>query len=289
MLRLNINPEDLTYTQSYDLALTLWPVPFEELVVPTLYGNANVIVSGPEDGEPLVLLHGMNASSTMWYPNIEALSQHYRVYAIDFLLEPGKSKLQGEVNGIDEVVGWYIEIFDFLKLEKLSLIGASRGGWLAVNIALKAKASINSIVLLSPAQTFIWIEPGPKFFTNIFYAISPRRKRLKRVLETMSFNVDKIELDFVNQYYIGTTEAKINKSIAAMIPFPVDELKSLTIPVLLLIGETDIINNDKSIRKAKESIPNINTAIIKNASHFLSIDQPEVVNKRILDFLDGGE
>jgi pimeloyl-ACP methyl ester carboxylesterase len=105
----------------------------------------------------------------------------------------------------------------------------------------------------------------------------------------MSFNVDKIELDFVNQYYIGTTEAKINKSIAAMIPFPVDELKSLTIPVLLLIGETDIINNDKSIRKAKESIPNINTAIIKNASHFLSIDQPEVVNKRILDFLDGGK
>src|SRR5688500_2064537 len=70
----NKDIDDLTYDQAYDLALTLWPVPFKELVVPTSHGNASVIVSGPENAEPLVLLHGMNASSTMWYPNIEALS-----------------------------------------------------------------------------------------------------------------------------------------------------------------------------------------------------------------------
>jgi pimeloyl-ACP methyl ester carboxylesterase len=56
-------------------------------------------------------------------------------------------------------------------------------------------------------------------------------------------------------------------------------------PVLLLIGDNDIINNQNSIERAKKNMKNVETAIIKDAGHFLSIDQSEIVNKKILDFL----
>lgn len=277
---------ELTYIEAYDKALTLWQTPFEEKDIKTKYGNAHVIISGPENAEPLVLLHGMNASSTMWYPNIKSLSEQYRVYAIDFLLEPGKSLYQGDISETSQIVDWYYEIFDQLNLKKVSLLGASRGGWIALNIAQRSKSRVNKIALLSPAQTFIWIRPGPKIINNIEYSLLPKRKRLRNVLQTMTYNVDNISQLYINQYYIATRIATANQIFIQMRPFSDKQLKSLKMPILVLIGDNDIINNDKSIEQAKKLLPNVETEIIKNAGHFLSVDQPEIVNKRILDFLN---
>lgn len=278
--------EKLTYVEAYNRALTLWKIPFEERDLKTSFGNAHVIMSGHANGEPLVLLHGMNASSTMWYPNVKAFSEKHRVYAIDFLLEPGKSLCHSDINSTDEIVKWYFEIFDQLKLNKFSIVGASRGGWLAMNIALHSQKRINKIALLSPAQTFIWIRPKSKIVENLVYSVSPKRKRLRSVLETMTFDIDKLNQVYINQYFIATEEATMNKCLLQMQPFSEKQLKSLRIPVLVLIGDNDIINNNKSIRLAEELIPNVQTGTIKNAGHFLSVDQPEIVNVRVLDFLD---
>jgi len=281
-----VKPEDRDYYKAYDKALKLWKIPFHELNIKTNFGNAHVIVSGSKNAEPIVLLHGMNASSTMWYPNIKALSENHRVYAIDFLLEPGKSQKNGEVKDMKEIMNWYNEIFDQLKLKKFSLIGASRGGWLSINIALQQKYQIKKIILLSPAQTFIWIRPGAKIFTNLTYMITPKRKHLRGVLETISFDVDNIKKAYIDQYFIATQKATNSKFLLKMIPFSEEELKSLTMPILVLIGDHDIVNNEKSIEKAKELLQHSETGIIKNAGHFLSIDQPEIVNTRMLDFLN---
>ena len=168
-----LKKEKLTYLQAYDKALTLWQTPIKEIYIETNLGKAHVIVCGDEHAEPLVLLHGLDASSTMWYPNIKALSAKYKIYAIDFFLEPGKSVCKVKVKHTNQIVDWYYEIFDKLNLKKINLMGASRGGWLAVNIALHDKSRINKLVLLSPAQTFTWIKLNPKILGDIVYTFSP--------------------------------------------------------------------------------------------------------------------
>ena len=102
----------------------------------------------------------------------------------------------------------------------------------------------------------------------------------------MTYDVDKISQVYINQYYIATKEATINKCILQMTPFSGNQLKSLTMPVLVLIGDNDIINNESSLEEAKKYLPNVQTEIIKNAGHFLSIDQPEIVDRKVLDFLN---
>jgi pimeloyl-ACP methyl ester carboxylesterase len=281
-----VKPKEHEFYKAYDKALALWKIPFHELNIQTSLGNAHVIACGHKNSEPLVLLHGMNASSTMWYPNIKSLSQNHRVYAIDNLLEPGKSHIDAEVRNMNEIINWYNEIFDQLKLGKFSIIGASEGGWLAVHIALHQKSRIRNLVLLSPLQTFIWIRPGLKISSDINYSIAPKRRQLRGVLKTMSVNVDKIEMAYIEQYFIATQIAKKSLFMLQMIPYSDNELKTLTMPVLLLVGDHDIINKEKSIEQAKELLPNCETGIIKNAGHFLSIDQAETVNARILEFLD---
>lgn len=277
--------DNLAYEEAYDKALALFKIPFIEQEVKTKFGNAHVIICGPKNGEPLVLLHGMNASSTMWYPNIKSYSKYYRVYAIDYFLEPGKSQYIGKTSNTNEIIDWYFEIFDQLQLKKFNLLGASRGGWLSVNIALRAGSRINKLILLSPAQTFGIIKPGFDIFSNVGYSVIPKRKKLRGILETMSSNVDGMSQIFINQYFMATKKASIDANVIKMQPFFGKELKSLKMPILVLIGDRDIINGGLNLTRAKRLCANVDTGTISNAGHFLSMDQSDIVDKRVIEFL----
>ncbi|RFC54110.1 alpha/beta fold hydrolase [Brumimicrobium aurantiacum] len=274
------------YYNAYNETLKLWSSSFEELYIPTTYGIAHVIVSGPKKADPVVLLHGMNASSTMWYPNIESLSEDHRVFAIDFILEPGKSHLNHDIESIEEVNDWYEDVILALELENYHLIGASKGGWLATKLALNNKKNIKSLILLSPAQTFTWIKPSKDLFKNIAMIFSSEEKRIEQNLESMSSNSDLISDTYIKQYKLGLEIAPKNKFMSSMRPFSNEELMSLKMPVLVLIGDEDMLNNESTIEKAIE-LSHGKGEIIQNAGHFLSIDQSETVNEKMVTFLKG--
>ncbi len=281
----NASGLDSAYYKAYDETLKLWNVSYEELYIPTTNGMAHVIVSGPKNAEPVVLLHGMNASSTMWYPNIESLSKSHRVFAIDFILEPGKSYLEHDIESVEGVSDWYEEVVSVLELDSFHLIGASRGGWLAVQMALNNQEKIKSLVLLSPAQTFIWIRPSVDLFKNIASLFSSKEKQMKQSLESMSSNASNISEVYLKQYQLGLETEDQNKFISSMQPFSDAELMSLQMPVLVLIGDDDIINEQKTVDMANK-LPNGKGEVIKNAGHFLSIDQAEAVNEKMAAFLN---
>lgn len=274
------------YINSYNNALKLWKVPFKEEDVQTSCGKAHVIISGPKEAEPLVLLHGMDASSTMWYPNIETLSKNHRVYAIDFLMEPGKSISCGEGLNKDEIVNWYHQIFQHYKLKNFKMVGASRGGWIATLLATQDNSNISKLVLLSPAQTFESIDKKGKAMPALMLKLFPNKKKLKRTLDAFSYYPQKIDTLYKKQFYLANRYAKTNTSMLQMLPFSKEDLKKISIPVLVLIGDHDIINSDDTVEKAKELLPKSEAEKIKDAGHFLTIDQSKLVNKKIADFLD---
>ena len=276
---------DSAYFKAYDETLKLWNVSFEELYIPTTNGIAHVIVSGPKNAEPVVLLHGMNASSTMWYPNMEALSKNHRVFAIDFILEAGKSYLYNDVESVEKVIDWYEEVLFVLELDSFHLIGASRGGWLAVNLALNNRKKVKSMILLSPAQTFTWIRPSMDLAKNIITLLSSKEKQIAQSLETMSSDVANISDVYLKQYTLGLKKESNNKFMARMRPFSTEELQSLQMPVLVLIGDDDIINERKTVKIANK-LPKGKGEIIQDAGHFLSIDQAATVNEKMLVFLN---
>ena len=142
------------YEASYDAALELWPVPFESLVVPTRLGTTHVIASGQPDAPPLVLLHMAAVSSTMWFPNVAALSRTYRVYAVDTLGDLGKSVPSRPRGNRSASAEWLLDALDALGVSEANLAGASYGGWLALNLALHAPERVRRLALLAPAGSF---------------------------------------------------------------------------------------------------------------------------------------
>ena len=278
--------EKQAYITSYNKALKLWDIPYTEENVQTSLGTAHVIMAGPKNGKALVLLHGMDASSTMWYPNIKALSKNHRIYAIDFLMEPSKSTLTAKPLSRDETVIWYNQIFSHYKLKKFDIVGASRGGWIATLLATQKQNNIDKIVLLSPAQTFKFIDKVGKTSNALMLKLFPSEKKFTKTLTTFSTHPEKISPVYKRQFYLANKYAKSNSSMLKMMPFSDDELKSISNPVLVLIGDHDVINSEESLERAQKYLPNNKTKIIAGAGHFLTIDQSKTVNDAMVNFLD---
>jgi len=282
---INPTPAQKEYFDAYDKTLQKWGVEYEEFYIPTSKGIAHVTVSGPKNGVPVLLLHGMSASSTMWYPNAKALAKDYRLFAVDLLIEPGKSYKTADLENLDEVVAWYQEILWALKLDSYHLIGTSRGGWLATSLALRSKRDIRSMILLGPVQTFEWIPPSKGMLKNIMNVFYSKEERIDRSLETFSVDPNKLDENYVNLYRIGTENDTLNKFLIQMKPFSSDDLQTLKMPVLVLVGDDDMFSTQKTIKITEKYLPRGKGEIISNAGHFLTVDQAQVVNKKMLEFL----
>lgn len=278
--------EEQKYETAYNKALKLWDIPYTEENVKTSFGTAHVIIAGLKNGKDLVLLHGMDASSTMWYPNIKSLAKNHRIYAIDFLMEPNKSNLTAKPLSSEEIVVWYNEIFDHYKLKKFDIIGASRGGWIATLLATQKTNSIDKIVLLSPAQTFKFIDKPRKTSSALMLKLFPSEKKFSKTLKAFSTHPEKISPIYNRQFYLANKYAKSNSSMLKMTPFSDKELESINNPVLVLIGDKDVINSEESLERAQKHLANSKTKIIKDAGHFLTIDQPKIINDAVINFLE---
>lgn len=70
-----------------------------------------------------------------------------------------------------------------------------------------------------------------------------------------------------------------------MKPFSKKDLQSIKAPVLVLIGDNDIINTKTTIQQTEKHLSHGKGEIIPSAGHFLSVDQASIVNKKIVEFL----
>src|SRR6185503_1400452 len=179
------------YFAAYDATLALWPVPIESFDVPTRFGDTHINACGASDAPPLVLLHGAAVSSTMWYPNVAALSSGYRVYAADIIGEMGKSVSTRPVTQPLDFVHWLSDMFDGLRIERAHVAGLSLGGFLALQLALSAPERVARLVLLAPAASLLRMRVG--FYFRVAAAIlvpflSPEARQ-KLLLGTASPNV----------------------------------------------------------------------------------------------------
>src|SRR5262249_25797006 len=110
----------------------------------------------PEDAAPLVLLPGMAASSLMWAPNIRALSESFRVVAVDAIYDWGKSVYAKLPKDALEICGWLGELLDGLGLRAgVHLAGASYGGWVSAEFALRRPERLRSVALLAPGNVVL--------------------------------------------------------------------------------------------------------------------------------------
>jgi len=268
----------------YDAALAHWPVPYEQLDLPTRFGSTHVIVSGPPHAPPLVLLHGNWATATMWSSTIAELSRDFRTYAVDQIDDVGKSIPSRIPTSRSDYAEWLLDVCDQLKFQQADFIGLSYGGFLATNFALCAPDRVKRLALLCPGIPNFGLPTRQYAIHGMPLIVFPSRLTGKWLIQGLS----------VRGYQSNNLEAEqlivSAMSLRSRIPFrPVFsevEFTHLKMPVLLLIGDREALYDANSaVDHARQLIPHIEAAIITSAGHMLTTDQTEEVMRRVMIFL----
>ena len=271
-------------SDAYEAVLKNWPVPYDELSVETRFGLTHILACGPTDGPPLILLHGQEASATMWIDNIQELSQAFRVYAVDTMGDIGKSRPVCLPENRMDYAAWLLEVINQLHIEKTNLAGISYGGFLALNFALAYPDRVKRIALLAPGipnfgrPTFRWA------FYGLPMLVFPNHFTVKRFINGASqkgFSAS----NWVHIQMVVAVPHLRNPNFMRPV-FSDEELRQVKLPSLLMIGDKEIMYDPAQAEKrARKLIPNLKVEIIANAGHFLNSDQAEIVNEVLIKFL----
>lgn len=100
----------------------------------TTYKNTKIHYTDSGKGSVVVLLHGFLEDHSMWNTLAEELSKRYRVFAFD-LLGHGKSESMGYIHTMEDQADMIFSVLQENKIRKVSLIGHSMGGYIALAFA----------------------------------------------------------------------------------------------------------------------------------------------------------
>jgi pimeloyl-ACP methyl ester carboxylesterase len=261
-------------------------------MVNTAYGTTFVRVSGPASAPPLLLLHGISGNSLQWAPNIGALSKSFRVYAVDNIYDYGRSVYTRIIKNSEDYVTWLDELFGALALgNNIHLMGLSYGGWLTSQYALRFPHRLDKIVLLAPVGTALplraeWILrallcalPHPYFTNRFMYWLLEDLARKDAASRRM---VDEL----AEESYIALRSFK-PKRMAHPTILTDAEWRHIKAPTLYLVGENEkLYSAQEAVQRLHKVAPQVEAEVIPNAGHDLTIVQAELVNRKVVEFLE---
>jgi len=279
------SPEvEARFMEIYDARLQEWPVSYESVLVDTDYGKVHVIVSGPEDAPPLLLLHASGVAGWSWLDNVEELSKHYRTYAIDTLGDAGKSVLSDLNNYPQDSQGQsdlYTQITDQLGVERAYVVGASEGGFIGTNYALYAPERVEKLVLLGPmgyAGTNVSV---PRIMLAQFFPPRPIQENTFRWAFGNNPKLDEWFGEWFRLLMAGVFPHKARPTT-----FAPEQLQSLNVPVLLVLGEKDnLVGDPENAKTLAQDIHDLQVEVL-DTGHLIGVEQPEQVNSLILEFFE---
>jgi pimeloyl-ACP methyl ester carboxylesterase len=248
-------------------------------------------------GEPVVFVHGAVSDLRMWREQVEAFSHHFR--AISYSLrghwpaEPEKAKPYLRSLHTLDLIGF----LNALDLKKVHLVGHSFGGAIALLTALENPDLVASLVLGEPSpflslfgETEVDFLANQKLGFEEAYLLAQRGYTEAAVRQFLNVIVGADVLDQLPR----AARAVVMDNALTLAPMldhyfespPVsrDQLKKLTIPVLLISGEFSpkiaVVNNNL----LHNSLPNSKEVTLHSGSYGLHIENPSGFNQLVLNF-----
>jgi pimeloyl-ACP methyl ester carboxylesterase len=282
------------YQAAYDAALKDWPIPYEERRIETQLGATYVLASGPADAPPLMLLPSFAGTALSWRSNITALAERHRCYAVDVIGQPGRSLARRRLTAPDDYAPWMAELLDGLGVARAAFVGCSFGGFLAARQALWAPQRVARVAMIGPPGVFA----AMSWRVALTMRTARLRRRLRRMLgDTRAPNARALHAARAPQHpeddawraLMGVTMAESPEVSVTQAPvFTLAELRKITAPMLLLVGEYEqLYEPAATLARARRLKPGIEAEIVPGADHMAGMAQPDWVNARLLAFLAG--
>lgn len=223
-------------------------------------------------GEPLLLLHGNGGSIADFVFQIPELSKHFKVIAVD-------SRAQGKSTDANQEITYALMASDMsaligrLSLGSVYVVGWSDGGNVGLELALAHPQQVKKLVTFGANYTHVNYGAPPdrvamKADDPRLLKVAPVLKKYKVQLDTLSPAVKRKLSDLSEKY----------PNLA------LDQLKQIETPVLVVVGDRDLIRLDQTISLFTH-LPHSQLFIVPGASHMVPLERPDLINSEIAKFL----
>ena len=219
----------------------------------------------------------------MWYPLLSGLVGR-SIYAIDIVGDPGLSVQRVPIRDEADLAEWLDEVLDALALDRVNLVGASYGGWIALTYARRVPQRVAALILVEPVldklRGWFWIHG-----IAVAVAFVMPRPIARRALRRLHMNTDLLEDKRVRRYgFLGLT--RYRRGLPKPVRVTNAELAAVSAPTLLLLGaHSEIHKSPILIARARAAMPSVSAVLIDEAGHGLPVDKADEVARRIQSFL----
>ena len=240
---------------------------------------------GPAGAVPILYLHaGRGFRPDRRYVGL--LAQRHRLLAPS---HPGfgNSSLPDWLDSVDDIAHLYLELIERLGLDRLCLVGASIGGWIAAEMATKTTAPFARLVLVAP----VGVKLGPADRLDLPDIFAMPQERLHALLhhDPAAMRVDPAQMtDEELRIMVRNRETL---ALLAWEPYMHNpklrhRLHRVRIPTLFLRGASDGLVAADYLAGYARLFPDARVETIAAAGHLPQLEQPEAFAARVLSFLE---
>lgn len=251
-------------------------------------------------GRPIVLLHGSGPGVTAWQNwqrIIPRLAERHRVIAPDIVGFGFTAKLEGEKLGIKQWSAHLLGFLDALGLERVTLVGNSFGGGLALAVAGRHSSRVQAMVLMgTPAGEFQQTR-GLADSYNFESSMDAMRHMLR------SFPYDQsVVSDAMVEARLRVAEHNSGvEAIRSLQPkpedsgpvtvrgVPLEQLEAIEVPTLILHGREDRIIPLEIAVRAHQHLGNSQLHVFGRCGHWVQLEREDAFVHAVERFLQETE
>jgi pimeloyl-ACP methyl ester carboxylesterase len=222
-------------------------------------------------GPPVLLIHGGLGYADVWGAQVADLSKDHTVIVAESRGH-GRSTRNTEPYSYDLMSSDYLALLDYLKIDKTAIVGWSDGGIIGLDIAIHHPERLTRLFAQAANSKIDGVIPTVMENKTFASYIEKAGEVYKKISPTPT------EYDaFVTQ---------ISNMWASQPNWSDDDLKKITTPTAIVLGDHDEAISREHTDYLAKTIPGAELIILKDASHFAMLQDPEGYNKAVRDFID---
>lgn len=233
-------------------------------------------------GRPVLFLHAAGGAGE-WNPFHQRLSEQFDLIAPD---HPGFGSSDDlvELTTVDDLVYHYLDVLDEFGLDRVDLVGASFGGWLAAELAVHSPERVRRLVLLGPAGLRIPEHPVADLFLmtppQLVAALYHDPQFVDEIL-AVEPTVDEILATYRD---LGAL-ARFGWKPFLNNPKLERRLRRISSPTRVVAAEHDRIIPRTHCERYVAAIPDAELVVVENCGHAFYGERPDAVADAVAAFL----